>query len=99
MSEEQEKIYYKDGIPIVKGVVLTQALVDTYADEYKRAMNYWLLYPDLFLDEIHDDINDPNFHLMYYQREALRSIMRYKNVSFTATRATSKSFISEKLAA
>lgn len=48
MSEEQEKIYYKDGIPIIKGVVLTQALVDTYADEYKRAMNYWLLYPDLF---------------------------------------------------
>lgn len=95
----EEKLYYRDGIPIVKGVVLTQALIDSYEKEYKSALNTWLLYPDLFLDLIHDDIGDPNFHLLYYQREALRAIARYKNVSLTATRATSKSFISENLAA
>lgn len=44
----EEKLYYRDGVPIVKGVVLTQALIDSYEKEYKSALNTWLLYPDLF---------------------------------------------------
>ena len=44
---------------------------------------------------IHDDESDPGFHLHYYQRVALRAAMRYTGFSLTATRGTSKSFISD----
>lgn len=81
-----------DGIEIDKGAVLSQYAVDSYADVYQKWLEFWILYPDLYLDAIHSDEDDPNFHIYPYQRILLRSIMRKKNVSITATRGTSKSF-------
>lgn len=90
MNLENKKLI--DGIEIDKGAVLSQYAVDSYADVYQKWLEFWILYPDLYLDAIHSDEDDPNFHIYPYQRILLRSIMRKKNVSITATRGTSKSF-------
>lgn len=83
---------YRDGIPIEKGIVLTTNFMDTNAALIQEWLNYWMLYPDLFLDSIQPS-EDKYFNLYPYQRIALRASMRYRYHSWTATRATSKSFI------
>lgn len=82
----------RDGIPIEKGIVLSRDWLDSNAELNKAWLNHWLLYPDLFLDSI-QSVEDKYFHLMFYQRIALRACLRYRYHSWTATRATSKSFI------
>lgn len=86
------EIFYRDDIPIEKGVVLTKDFLDRNADLFEHYLNYWLLYPDLFLDAIQPIEDAKNFQLFPYQRIALRAGMRYKYHYWTATRATSKSF-------
>ena len=83
---------FRDGIPIEKGVVLTQQFLDANKELFTSYLNYWLLYPDLFLDAIQPEEDKKNFHLFFYQRIALRASMRYRYHYWTATRATSKSF-------
>ena len=82
----------RDGLPIEKGVVLTKDYLDNNASLLQEYLNHWLLYPDIYLDTIQSS-EDKYFHLMFYQRIALRACMRYRYHSWTATRATSKSFI------
>lgn len=82
----------RDGIPIEKGVVLTKEFLDANQELFTAYLNYWILYPDLYLDTIQDTEDAKNFHLMPFQRIALRASMRYRYHSWTATRATSKSF-------
>ena len=82
----------RNGIPIEKGVVLTKDYLDNNSTLFQQYLNHWLLYPDLYLDSIQAS-DDKYFHLMFYQRIALRASMRYRYHSMTATRATSKSFI------
>ena len=91
MINEQE-INYRDGIPIEKGVVLTKDYLDANQELFTSYLNYWILYPDLFLDQIQDSADAKNFHLFPFQRIALRASMRYRYHFWTATRATSKSF-------
>lgn len=86
------EVVMKDGLPIEKGVVLTTDWLDKNAATCWNWLNHWMLYPDLYLDTI-QAADDKNFHLMFYQRIALRACMRYRYHSWTATRATSKSFI------
>ena len=50
------------------------------------------MYPDAWLDTIQDIEDAKNFHLMPFQRIALRASLRYRYTFWTATRATSKSF-------
>ena len=88
----EKEIALRNGIPIEKGVVLTKDYLDKNAPIMQQYLNYWLLYPDMYLDAIQSS-EDKNFHLMFYQRIALRACMRYRYHSWTATRATSKSFI------
>ena len=90
MTENQA--FLKDGIPIEKGVVLTKAYLDANYELFTNYLNYWLLYPDLFLDAIQPEEDKKNFNLFFYQRIALRASMRYRYHYWTATRATSKSF-------
>lgn len=68
----------RDGIPIEKGVVLTRSFLDDNAELFTRLLNLWILYPDLFLDIIQDSEDAKNFHLLPYQRIALRASMRYR---------------------
>ena len=89
MSEE---IQLRDGIPIEKSVTLTKQFLDNNRELFTKYLNLWILYPDLFLDAIQDSTDAINFHLMPFQRIALRASMRYRYHFWTATRATSKSF-------
>ena len=82
----------RDGIPIEKGVVLTQSFLDSNKELFTKYLNLWILYPDLFLDTIQSSTDAKYFHLFFYQRIALRAAMRYRYHFWTATRATSKSF-------
>ena len=91
MNEFNELIT-RDGIPIEKGVTLTREFLDANEELFTKYLNLWILYPDLFLDAIQDTEDAKNFHLLPYQRVALRASMRYRYHFWTATRATSKSF-------
>ena len=82
----------RDGIPIEKGVTLTREFLDSNYELFTKYLNLWILYPDLFLDTIQLEEDAKNFHLLPYQRVALRASMRYRYHFWTATRATSKSF-------
>ena len=82
----------RDNIPIEKGVVLTKSFLDSNRELFTNYLNLWILYPDLFLDSIQDTEDAKHFHLLPFQRIALRASMRYRYHYLTATRATSKSF-------
>ena len=89
---EFDEVIMRDGIPIEKGVTLTREYLDANQELFTKYLNMWILYPDLFLDAIQDSTDAKNFHLLPYQRIALRASMRYRYHFWTATRATSKSF-------
>lgn len=91
MNEENKPIL-RDGIPIEKGIVLTKNFLDANKELFTKYLNFWILFPDLWLDAIQDSTDAKNFHLMPFQRIALRASMRYRYHFWTATRATSKSF-------
>ena len=48
----EQNVFLKDGVPIEKGVVLTKEFLDANQELFTSYLNYWLLYPDLFLDNI-----------------------------------------------
>ena len=87
-----DDLILRDGIPIEKGVILTKDYLDSNQELFTQYLNFWIKYPDLFLDAIQDSTDAINFHLMPFQRIALRASMRYRYHFWTATRATSKSF-------
>ena len=91
MSENMNVIM-RDGIPIEKGITLTKEFLDQHEELFTKYLNLWILFPDLFLDIIQSSEDAKNFHLMPFQRIALRASMRYRYHFWTATRATSKSF-------
>ena len=91
MSEIQE-VVVRDGIPIEKGIILTREFLDANQELFTKYLNLWIRYPDLFLDAIQLTEDAKHFHLLPYQRVALRASMRYRYHFWTATRATSKSF-------
>ena len=88
----EQEVIIRDGIPLEKGIALTREFLDKNEDLFTRYLNFWILYPDLFLDTIQAVDDAKNFHLLPYQRIALRASMRYRYHFWTATRATSKSF-------
>ena len=89
---EFDEVVVRDGIPIEKGVTLTREFLDANQELFTKYLNLWILYPDLFLDAVQDSEDAKHFHLLPYQRVALRASMRYRYHFWTATRATSKSF-------
>ena len=86
------EVFMRDGIPVEKGVVLTREYLDANQELFTKYLDLWLRYPDLLLDMIQDQEDAKHFHLMPFQRIALRASMRYRYHFWTATRATSKSF-------
>ena len=81
----------RDGIAVQKGVVITKDFLEDNAELIAKWNNYFLLYPDHFL-EITKSKNCP-ISLFYYQRIYLRATMRYRYHFGTFTRGTSKSFL------
>lgn len=92
MERQQAEPILRDGIPIEKGVVLTKEYLDANQELFTSYLNFWILYPDLYLDTIQDSEDAKHFHLFPFQRIALRASLRYRYHFWTATRATSKSF-------
>ena len=80
------------GTPIEKGVVLTTETVERNRELFERYGDYFLSYPDVFIDLITPKAS--NFRLFFYQRIFLRAALRYRYHFATFTRAFSKSFLS-----
>lgn len=89
---ENTEVLLRDGIPIEKSITLTKEFLDSHEELFTKYLNLWILYPDLFLDTIQSTEDAKHFHLLPFQRIALRASMRYRYHFWTATRATSKSF-------
>lgn len=81
----------REGVPIEKGVVITEDFLEKNEELFRQYSHYFMLYPDLFLDLIATKTCPIKFY--YYQRILLRAMMRYRYFFGTFTRATSKSFL------
>lgn len=90
-NDDNTTIITREGIPLEKGVVLTDGYLEDNRNLFEQYCTFFTAYPDLFLDLIAP--SESGFNLFPYQRVFLRAIMRYKNVYVTACRAFSKSFI------
>lgn len=82
----------REGIPIEKGVVLTEAFLIENEELFRKYNEFFTAYPDLFLDLIKS--SESEMTLFFYQRIFLRAMMRYTEVYITAGRATAKTFLS-----
>ena len=87
----EEKVY-REGIELEKGVVLTPDFVEAHQDLIEKYTQFFLAYPDVFLDIIKPSYI--NFNLYPFQRVILRACMRYNTIFITACRAASKTFLS-----
>ena len=90
-SLQNIEIAIRDGTPLSKGVTLTQSYLESIEDLLKQYIEYFIQYPDMFLDLIKPQ--DTYFNLFFYQRIVLRALMKYKEVYVSACRAFSKSFL------
>ena len=84
--------YYKNGIEVEKGVILTEDRIARNRKLYEYYCGIFTAYPDLFIDMITPSYD--NFKLFFYQRIFLRACMRYRYHYCTAPRAFSKTFVS-----
>ena len=85
------EVTIRDGTPLLKGVSLTENYLISIEDLLRKYINYFIQYPDMFLDMIKPQ--DAYFDLFFYQRIVLRALMKYKEVYVSACRAFSKSFL------
>ena len=83
---------FKPSVEIPKNVKLTEQHIEENRKEIVDMMEYFLNYPDLFIDMITPSYS--NFQLYFYQRIFLRACLRYRYHYCVAPRAFSKSFIS-----
>ena len=83
---------FKPEFDIPKNVKLTEEYVEQNREEVTGMMEYFLNYPDVFLDMITPSYS--NFQLYFYQRIFLRAAIRYRYLYVVAPRAFSKSFLS-----
>lgn len=90
-SAEYSQMGYKKGIPVEKGIVLSEDYLREHKENIGKTMSFFTAYPDLFLDLITPE--DERFRLFFYQRIFLRAAMRFKSIYLTAARAFSKSFL------
>lgn len=82
----------KDGIILDKGIVLTENYLQSIQNELESFMDIMIGYPDIYLDLITPEKEE--LTLFFYQRIILRALMRFKEIYWTACRATSKTFLS-----
>lgn len=90
-SADYQRVGYKKGIPIEKGVILNEDYLQAHKQEIGDIFTFFSAYPDLFLDLITPE--GDGFKLYFYQRIFLRAAMRFRTVYLTAARAFSKSFL------
>lgn len=54
----------RDGIPLEKGVSLSEDFLEKNLENIEKTMAYFTAYPDKFLDLI--AVEGENFHLFFY---------------------------------
>lgn len=84
-----ERLKYEYGVE--KNVVLTKDKVENIRDLIEKYVQFFTVYPDIFLDLITPA--ESKFHLYFYQRIYLRACMRFKYHYCIASRGYSKSFL------
>ena len=85
-------IVRRAGSDLERGVVLAPDFVEAHQDLIEKYTQFFLAYPDVFLDIIKPSYI--NFNLYPFQRVILRACMRYNTIFITACRAASKTFLS-----
>ena len=90
-QESFSKLYLRDGVPVEKGVIITERYMEQNYNLFSKYSAFFAAYPDIFLDLITP--SDSNISLFFYQRIFLRALMRYRDVYVVAPRGFGKSFI------
>lgn len=83
---------FRDGIELEKGTVITENWLEKNEELLTDCWDLYMVYPDIYLDMILP--KESTFNLRFYQRIYLRACMRYTHIFITASRATSKTFLS-----
>ena len=82
---------FQPEVEIPKNVKITEDWIKVRRNKIQKFLQYLLLYPDCFLDMITP--KNTSFKLFFYQRIALRAMIRYRYVYIDAPRAFSKSYL------
>lgn len=83
--------FYRDGVPLEKGAVLTERRIKKHLQLYQQYMELFMAYPDMYLELIKPV--GSKFKLKFFQIMFLRACLRYGRVLTIAPRAAGKSFI------
>jgi len=70
--------------------LVTKSRIDKNFDNFGKAINTFLVYPDIFVDLIK---KEKDFDLFFFQRILLRVMSRHRQSYHTFTRGLSKSFL------
>lgn len=82
----------RHGVMVEKGVIVTEEKMVGCKEIFKRKMEYYTAYPDMFVEEVLIPTGS-GFQLLFTQRIFLRSIMRVSRIHLTASRGYSKTFL------
>lgn len=91
ISTNSGQIYFRNGIQLEKGATLSQQRIQQHQKLYQQYMDFFLNYPDCYLDLILPISS--KFKFKFFQRMFLRACLRYGRVLTIAPRAAGKSFI------
>ena len=93
LFQASQKVGYKEGVPIEKGVVLNEEYLEDNFDDLGEICSIFTAYPDVFLDLITPEGSGVN--LFFYQRIFLRAVMRFQRVNVTACLAKGTPVLTE----
>lgn len=89
--KQVSKQFYRDGVPLEKGAVITQRRIQDNRELYERYCGLWSVYPDLYIKMITP--TNSKFKLKFFQIIFLRVCLRHGRILTIAPRAAGKSFI------
>lgn len=89
--KQASKQFYRDGVPLEKGAVITQRRIQDNRELYERYCGLWSVYPDLYIKMITP--TNSKFKLKFFQIIFLRACLRHGRILTIAPRAAGKSFI------
>ena len=79
------KKFFKNGIQLEKGAIITNSRIEKNRELYEKIYNYWMCYPDQLITLLTP--SNSHFKLYFYQRIFLRLIMRHGRICVIAPRA------------
>lgn len=92
-DEVQEYIDFMESDEQEGTNIVTPKRVEEHREGWERMMNFFVAYPDYFVDLITP--KESHFHLFFFQRIILRCMARCNTTYATFSRGTSKSFLAD----